>query len=312
MTTMKAVRMHGYGSIDSIVYEEVAKPAPAPDEVLVKVQAAGVNPVDWKIVEGFGEGWLGHAIPHTLGCDFAGVVEAVGSAVTQLKAGDAVFGYTNMAREGTYAEYVIAKESEVTAKPASLDAVNAAALPVASLTSWQAIFDLAGLSEGQKILIHAASGGVGSMGVQLAKARGAYVYGTASSRNAAFVKSLGADEVIDYTSTKFEDVARDVDVVFDLIGGETQQRSLAVLKNGGVLVSAVQPPDEEACKAQGVRGLMVGAQPNASQLEEIAALVDAGKVKTFVEKVLPLKEAKEALTLSKQGRTRGKIVLTIE
>lgn len=311
MVTMKAVRMHGYGDIESLVYEEIAKPTPAADEVLIKVQATGVNPVDWKIVEGFGEGWLGHAIPHTLGCDVAGVVEAIGSAAKKFQVGDAVFGYTSLAHEGSYAEYVIAKESEVTAKPASLDFINAAALSVGTLTSWQAIFDQAGLAAGQKILIHAASGGVGSMAVQLAKAKGAYVIGTASARNIDFVKSLGADEVIDYTSVKFEDVVKDIDVVFDLLGGETQARSLAVLKKGGFIVSAVQPPDEEALKVHEVRGAMIGALPNAAQLEEITALVEAGKMKTFVEKVLPLSAAKEALNLSKQGRTRGKIVLTV-
>jgi NADPH:quinone reductase-like Zn-dependent oxidoreductase len=308
---MKAVRMHGYGDIASLVIEQVEKPEPAADEILIKVLAAAVNPVDWKIAEGFGEGWLGHAIPHTLGCDVAGVVEAVGSDAKKFQIGEAVFGYTSLAREGTYAEYVIAKESEVIAKPAALDFINAAALPVGTLTSWQAIFDGAGLVAGQKILIHAASGGVGSMAVQLAKAKGAYVIGTASARNADFVKSLGADEVIDYTSVNFEDAVKDVDVVFDLIGGETQARSLAVLKKGGVMISAVQPPDQEALKAHEVRGAMVGVQPNASQLAEITALVEAGKVKTFVEKVLPLDDAKEALNLSKQGRTRGKIVLTV-
>jgi NADPH:quinone reductase-like Zn-dependent oxidoreductase len=311
MSTMKAVRMHGYGEIESLVYEEIARPMPAADEVVIKVEATGVNPVDWKIVEGFGEGWLGHAIPHTLGCDVAGVVEAVGSAAKKFQVGDAVFGYTSLAREGTYAEYVIAKESEVAAKPASLDFISAAALPVGTLTSWQAIFEQAGLAAGQKILIHAASGGVGSMAVQLAKAKGAYVIGTASARNADFVKSLGADEVIDYTSVKFEDAVKDVEVVFDLLGGETQARSLAVLRKGGIIVSAVQPLDEEALTAHQVRGAIVAAQPNGAQLEEITALVEAGKVKPFVEKVLPLGEAREALNLSKQGRTRGKIVLTV-
>jgi NADPH:quinone reductase-like Zn-dependent oxidoreductase len=311
MSTMKAVRMHGYGEIEALVDEEIARPEPAADEVLIQVHATGVNPVDWKIVEGFGEGWLGHSIPHTLGCEVAGVVAAVGSEAKKIQTGDAVFAYTSLAREGAYAEYVIAKESEVAAKPAALDFINAAALAVGTLTSWQAIFDHAGLSAGQKILIHAASGGVGSMAVQLAKAKGAYVIATASARNADFVKSLGADEVIDYTSVKFEDAVSDVDVVFDLIGGETQARSLAVLTKGGFIVSAVQPLDEEALKAHEVRGTMVGAQPNASQLEEITAFVEAGKVKTFVEKVLPLSAAKEALHLSKQGRTRGKIVLTV-
>lgn len=311
MSTMKAVRLHEYGDIDGLVYEEIARPEPAADEVLIKIQAAGVNPVDWMIAGGGGQGWLNITLPHTLGCDVAGIVEAVGSEVKNFQVGDEVFGYTSLVREGTYAEYIAAKESEIAAKPKSLDFINAAALSVGALTSWQAIFDQAGLTARQKILVHAASGGVGSMAVQLAKAKGAYVIGTTSARNADFVKSLGADEVIDYTSVKFEDVVKDVDVVFDLIGGETLARSLGVLKKGGFIVSAVQPPDAEALKAQGIRGAMAGVQPDAAQLEEIVALVEAGKVKTFVEKVLPLSEAKEALKLNQQGRTRGKIVLTV-
>jgi NADPH:quinone reductase-like Zn-dependent oxidoreductase len=311
MSTMKAVRVHEYGDIDALVYEDIDRPEPAADEVLIKIQAAGVNPVDRMITAGGGQGWLNITLPHTLGCDVAGIVEAIGSDVKRFQVGDAVLGYTSLVREGTYAEYIAAKEAEVTAKPESLDFINAAALSVGALTSWQAIFDQAGLTAGQKILVHAASGGVGSMAVQLAKAKGAYVIGTTSARNADFVKSLGADEVIDYTSVKFEDVVKDVDVVFDLIGGETLERSLGVLKKGGFIVSAVQPPDAEALKAHEIRGAMAGVQPNARQLEEIVALVEAGKVKTFVEKVLPLSEAKEALKLNQQGRTRGKIVLTV-
>jgi NADPH:quinone reductase-like Zn-dependent oxidoreductase len=229
MATMKAVRMHDYGTIEALRYEDVAKPEPAADEVLIKVHAAGVNPVDWKIVEGFGKGWLGHALPHILGCEVAGVIEAVGSEVTKFKVDDAAYGYTNLAREGAYAEYIIAKESEIAAKPAALDFASAATLPVALLTASQALFGHAGLQAGQKVLIHAAAGGVGSIAVQLAKASGAEVIGTASARNREFVKGLGADEVIDYTATKFEDAVKDVDVVFDLIGGETGQRSYAVL-----------------------------------------------------------------------------------
>ena len=309
---MKAIRMHDFGAIEALVYEDIDKPTPAADEVLIRVRAAGVNPVDWKIVEGESRGWLRHAMPHTPGCDVAGVVEAVGSQVAKFKPGDAVYAFTNLRHEGAFAEYVIAKELEVAAKFASLDFINAAAVPVGALTASQAIFDLAGLSAGQKILIHAAAGGVGSMAVQLAKAKGAYVIGTASGRNADFVKSLGADQVIDYTTTKFEEIGNDVDVVFDLIGGETGQRSFAVLKKGGFLVSAVQPPAEAACKAYGVRGAMLAVDPNGTRLEEITALVDAGKIKTFVEKVFPLREAKAALNLSKQGRTRGKIVLSVE
>ncbi|MEW6126137.1 MAG: NADP-dependent oxidoreductase [Acidobacteriota bacterium] len=312
MAMMKAVRMHEYGSIDGLVYEEVAKPQPATDEVLIQVKSAGVNPVDWKMVEGFGQGWMGHLMPHILGVDVAGVVEAVGSRVTKFKAGDAVYGYATFSREGSFAEYVAVKASDIAAKPATLDFVQAAAVPVAAMTSWQGILAQGKLSAGQKILIHAAAGGVGLMAVQLAKAQGAVVIGTASARNLEFVKAWGADEVIDYTSVKFEDAVSDVDVVFDLIGGDTQARSLKVLKKGGILVSAVAPPDEQAAEAQGVRAVMVGVQPDGAQLEALTELIDAGKVKVFVEQVFPLAEAKAALRLNKQGRTRGKIVLSVE
>jgi NADPH:quinone reductase-like Zn-dependent oxidoreductase len=237
----------------------------------------------------------------------AGVVESVGADVKRLKPGDAVYGYISLRREGSYAEFVAAKESEVTLKPFPLDFVQAAAIPVGALTAWQAIFDIAHLAPGQKILIHAAAGGVGSMAVQLAKAKGAYVIGTASARNADFLRELGVDEVIDYQTTNFEEVVRDVDVVFDTIGGETQARSFSVLKRGGVLVSSVSPPPESAH----VKVAMVGVQPNEAQLDEVTRLIDAGKVKPFVETILPLSEVRHAHELSQSGRTRGKIVLQI-
>lgn len=302
---MKAIRMHAYGGADVLKYEDVPQPQPAADEVLIRVRAAGVNPVDWKIREGY----LGkiYALPHILGADVAGVVESVGSAVQRLKPGDEVYGYASLRREGTYAEYIAAKESEVTLKPKSIDFIQAAALPVAALTAWQAIFDTAHLVAGQKILIYAAAGGVGSIAVQLAKAKGAYVIGTASARNTEFIRQLGVDEVIDYQTIAFEDVVRDLDVVLDTIGGETQARSLKVLKPGGILVSIVNSPPEST----GVRVAITYAQPNAAQLDEIAALVDSGQVKPQVETVLPLSEAAQAHQLSQSGRTRGKIVLQV-
>jgi NADPH:quinone reductase-like Zn-dependent oxidoreductase len=302
--TMKAVRMHAYGGADVLKYEDAPQPQPAADEVLIRISAAGVNPVDWKIREGY----LGdYNLPHILGADVAGVVESVGTGVQRLKPGDEVYGYTSLRREGTYAEYVAAKESEVTLKPKSIDFIQAAALPVAALTAWQAIFDTAHLDAGQKILIHAAAGGVGSIAVQLAKAKGAYIIGTASARNVEFIRALGVDEAIDYQATPFEDVVSDVDVVLDTMGGETQERSLKVLKPGGILVSIVSPPPESA----GVRVAIAYVQPSAAQLDEIATLIDSGQLKPCVETVLPLSEVAKAHQLSQSGRTRGKIVLQV-
>ena len=311
MTTMKAVRMHAYGGPEVVAYEDVPRPQPAAGEVLVRVRAAAVNPVDWMIRNGYGKEWWGHQLPLTLGCELAGVVKSVGAEVKTLKPGEAVYGYLNLGRNGAYAEFAIAKESEVAPKPAALDFVPAAAIPVGALTSWQALFDIAKLAAGQKVLIHAAAGGVGSIAVQLAKAKGAHVIGTASARNADFLRGLGIDEVIDYQTTRFEDVAREVDVVFDTLGGETQERSFKVLKKGGVLVSSVSPPPEAMSNKHSVRGAMVQVQPNAEQLREITALIDSGKIKPFVETVLPLGEVQRAHELSQSGRTRGKIVLQV-
>ncbi|MBD2306609.1 NADP-dependent oxidoreductase [Chroococcidiopsis sp. FACHB-1243] len=303
---MKAIRMHAYGGADVLKYEDAPLPLPAADEVLIRIYAAGVNPVDWKIREGY----VGKTfnLPHILGADVAGVVESVGDAVQRLKPGDEVYGYASLRREGTYAEYIAAKESEVTLKPESIDFIQAAALPVAALTSWQAMFDTAYLEAGQKILIHAASGGVGSIAVQLAKAKGARVIGTASARNTELIRKLGVDEAIDYQATPFEDVVRDLDVVLDTIGGETRSRSLKVLKPDGILVSIVGSSQESAS----VRVAITHVQPNAAQLDEITTFIDSGQVKPYVETVLPLSEAAQAHQLSQSGRTRGKIVLRVD
>jgi NADPH:quinone reductase-like Zn-dependent oxidoreductase len=310
MATMKAARMHNYGGPEVLVYEDVPRPEAAADEVLIRIHAASVNPVDWKIRDGYGKESFGHQLPHILGCDVAGIVEAVGAEVNRLQVGNSVYGYTSLRREGTYAEFIVAKASEIAIKPNTLNFIEAAAVPVGALTAWQAIFDIAHLEAGQTILVHAAAGGVGSMAVQLAKAKGAYVWGTASARNADFLKELGVDQVIDYQTTPFETVVHNVDVVFDTLGGETQQRSLTVLKPGGILVSSVQPPPEQIAET-GVRGAMVAVQPNAAQLDEITALIDAGKIKPFVETILPLAEVRQAHELSQSGRTRGKIVLQV-
>ena len=308
---MKAVRIHEYGGRDVLRYEDAPQPQPSDDEVLIRVHAASVNPVDWKIREGHMKGVLPLELPITLGCDVAGTIAAVGGNVKSLQGDNEVFGYVSLMKNGTYAEFATAKESEVALKPKSLDFVHAAAVPVGALTSWQAIFDTANLRDGQKILIHAAAGGVGAFAVQLAKAKGAFVIGTASGKNEDLVCELGADEFVDYTTVRFEDVAKDVDVVFDTIGGETQARSFVTLKRGGFLVSIVQPPSPEAAAKHGVQATMISVQPNAEQLRDIAELIDAGRVKVTVETVLPLSETKKAHELSESGRTRGKIVLQI-
>ncbi|HEX2971235.1 MAG TPA: NADP-dependent oxidoreductase [Tepidisphaeraceae bacterium] len=242
MAIMKAVRIHRYGGPEVLICENAPIPSISDDEALVRVHAAGVNPVDWKIREGYLQSMLTYSFPLVIGWDLSGVVDRVGSRVTHLKPGDAVYSRPDIARDGAYAQYIAVRASELAHKPASLDDVHAAAVPLAALTAWQSLFDAASLSPGQTVLIHAAAGGVGSFAVQLAKWKGARVIGTASARNAEFLHNLGADQVIDYTIEHFDAVLHDVDVVFDTIGNETQRRSWRVLKPGGVLVSIISPP----------------------------------------------------------------------
>lgn len=310
MVTMKAVRIHEYGGPEVLTYEDVPRPEPKDGEILVRIHAASVNPVDWIMRNGDLKDMIPH-LPIVLGWDFAGVVEQVGSGVSDLAPGDAV--YANLGPSaGGYAEYATLPASAAAHKPASLDFVAAASVPLVALTAWQSLFEVAGLSAGQTVLIHAAAGGVGSMAVQFAKAKGAHVIGTASAHNADFLRELGADEVIDYTATRFEDVVHDVDVVFDTIGGDTQQRSWGVLKKGGILASVVPPPpSEDAAREHGVRGQFLSSHPSGAQLAEIAGLIDAGQVKPIVDKVLPLAEARQAHELSQSHHTRGKIVLRV-
>ena len=308
---MKAVRIHQYGGPEVLKYEEAARPNLLPDDVLIRVHGAGVNPVDWKVREGYLKESVHHSLPLILGWDVSGVVEATGSAVSRFKAGDELYSRPGLARDGAYAEYFAVREAEAALKPKSIDHIHAAAIPLAGITAWQTLFEAAKLSSGQRVLIHAAAGGVGTYAVQLAKWKGAYVIGIASARNHDFVRQLGADEVIDYQTKKFKDSARDIDVVLDAIGGDTQQRSWKVLKPGRILVSIVSPPSEELAKARGVRQAFVFIEPNASQLAEMAKLVDSGKLKAVVETVLPLSEARRGQEISQSGHARGKIVLRV-
>jgi NADPH:quinone reductase-like Zn-dependent oxidoreductase len=304
--TMKAVQIHAFGGPEVLQYEDAPQPQPKANEILVRVHAVGVNPVDWKIREGY----LSATLPMIMGIDFSGVVESVGNEIKKYRPGDAVFGQVTD-ESGSYAEYTLTMESYIARKPDGLDHSRTAALPVAGLVAWQALFDTANLTAGRKVLIHAASGGVGSFAVQFAKWKGARVIGTASGAHVEQVRQFGADEVIDYRRTKFEEVARDVDVVLDTIGGETQERSWQVLKPGGVLVSLVQPPAAEKAAALGARGFFVSQKANSEQLAAIADLVVKGTVKVNIETVLPLSEARKAQELSKTGHSGGKIVLEV-
>lgn len=311
METIKAVRIHAYGGPEQLVYADAPKPEPAADELLVRVHAASINPVDWKVRQGYLKDFIPYQLPMIPGWDVSGVVEAVGSAVTDFKVGDEIYSRPDLARDGSYAEYMVLRASEAAYKPQSIDHLHAAAVPLTGLTAWHSLFEAGKLEAGQKVLIHAAAGGVGTLAVQLAKWKGAHVIGTASARNRDFLQQLGVDEFIDYTSTKFEDVARDVDLVFDTIGDDTQERSWQVLKPGGILVSVISPPSQETADKHGVRQAYVFIQPNAAWLTEIAGLIDAGAIKPIVETVLPLSEARKAHELSASGHTRGKIVLQV-
>jgi NADPH:quinone reductase-like Zn-dependent oxidoreductase len=268
--------------------------------------------VDWKIRAGYLKDFMPYEFPLILGWDVSGTVERAGSADTRLKEGDEVFALADITRDGSYAEYVAVKADSVALKPKSTDHVSAASVPLAALTAWQSLFDAANLSKGQTVLIHAAAGGVGSFAVQFAKWKGAHVLGTASARNEEFLLGLGAERVIDYTQTPFEESVTDVDVVLDAMAGETQERSWQVLKKGGVLVSILGPPDEEKAATFGVRGEGVFVQPNARQLSTIADLIDGGQIRTNVTEVLPLSEAAKAHELSESGHVRGKIVLEVK
>lgn len=318
---MKAVRHHGYGGPEVLVYEDAPRPEPAENEVLIRVHAAGVNPADWKMRAGLR---FRREQPFTFipGFDVSGVVEAVGKAVTGFRPGDAVYAMLPIRVAGGYAEYVACPARGIAHKPSSIDHLQAAALPVVALTAWQALFDAGELSQGQTALIHAAAGGVGHIAVQLAKWKGAYVIGTCSERNAEFVRNLGADQVVDYKTTRFEDVVQNVDVVLDSVprdlGGpldaaaaDTQERSWRVVKRGGVLVSICNTPSAETAAAHGVRGEYILADPNGAQLSEIARLVDGGHLKSVVGSVLPLRDAAKAHELSQSGHVRGKIVLQV-
>lgn len=305
---IQAIRVHNYGELDVLTLEAIAQPEPQPNEVLIRVQAAGINPLDCKIRAGYMKEVFPMPLPFTPGMDVAGIVEAIGADVKAFQVGQEVYGELRM---GAYAQLATAAQDAIALKPKTLDFVEAASVPMVAMTAYQGLFDHADLKPGQTILIHAASGGVGMFAVQFAKWKGAHVIGTASAANAEFVQSLGADQVIDYNATPFEQVVENVDVVLDTLGGDTQARSYSVVKPGGILVSTTAPPNAQKAEERGIRAEMMNMKPSASLLEEIASLLDSGQVKTIVAQTFSLSEARQAQELSQGGHVRGKIVLQI-
>jgi NADPH:quinone reductase-like Zn-dependent oxidoreductase len=306
---MKAVVAHEYGGPEVLKFEEVARPEPKENEALVRVIASGVNPADPLTLSGKYAREFGTHLPLIPGYDIAGIVEKIGVKVTKLKVGDAVYGYPTFG--GGWAEYVTVTEGEVAAKPASLSFTEAAAVPMGALTAWQALVDTAHLHDGQTILIHGGSGGVGSFAVQIAKARGARVIATASTANQDLLEQLGASVAIDYTKARFEDIAKDVDAVLDPVGKETLARSYGVVKKGGIVMSLVALPNRAELEKRGIRGAAISVHADAEDLTEIARLIDAGKIKPVVTQVLPLSEAIEAQRQAATHHTRGKVVLRV-
>jgi NADPH:quinone reductase-like Zn-dependent oxidoreductase len=305
---MKAIRIHQFGDANTLKLEEVPNISIADDQLLVRVRAAGVNPIDWKIREGYMKDRMPTKFPLTLGQDFAGEVVDKGKSVTQFTKGDRVYGFA----QGAYAEYAAAPVSTVAKIPDSMDFATAAALPTAGLTALQIIRDFVQAKSGMTILIHGAAGGVGSFASQIAKYKGARVIGTATGDDdVQYLKSIGVDEVIDYKRERFEDKVHDIDAVVDLVGGDTNARSYGVLKPGWILVSTVQPPDEAAAKKAGIRAQLIVMKRNSADLSELAQLVAKGAVKPRMDKTLSLSQAKEAQQLSETGKTEGKVILNV-
>jgi NADPH:quinone reductase-like Zn-dependent oxidoreductase len=307
---MRAIVIHAYGGPEVMKLEDVARPEPAADEVLIRVVAASINPVDVAIRKGYLAKLVGN-FPLILGMDAAGTVEKVGNKVTKCKVGDPVFAFFTLKGEGGYAEFVTAKEGQIAPKPNTVSFAQGAGVGAAGSTAWEALVDTANLRAGQTVLIHGGSGGVGHLAIQIAKARGAKVFATASTVNQEFLRQMGADVAIDYTRTKFEDVAKNMDVVLDTVGQDTLERSYGVVKKGGIIVSIVDDPKPPALEAHGIRGVTLRCAPKAGVLEELSKLMEAKKLMPVISQTFEMAGVVQAQDQIATGHTRGKIVLKI-
>lgn len=302
--TMQAARINDYGGPEVIVIERIPRPEPATGQVLVRIKAAGVNPADWKMGGGAFKQFMPLPFPWIPGIEGAGVVEAVGPEVKTLKPGQAVYG----AFGNSYAEYAVVPATEIYLKPEHLSFEQAASVPVGALTAWQAVVEEAEVQPGQRVLVHGGAGGVGLYAVQLARWKGAHVIATASAANAGYVRSIGAETVIDYQTTKFEDVVKDLDSVIDTVGGDLIGRSLKVIRTGGIFVTVAGRVDPEMGQPHGIR-VVSSRRGDANKLQQLGELLESGKLTPKVAKVFPLSQARQAQELSKTGHGQGRIVL---
>ncbi len=310
MAKMKAVCISSFGGPDTLQVQNIERPVPAEDEVLIQIRAASVNPVDYKIRSGHYPPVKEQDLPKILGRDVAGVIVGHGAAVTDFHAGDEVFAMLDRG-SGGYAEYVTVKADLCAPKPATIGYTEAAAVPLAGITAWQGLFDYGRLESGQRVLIHGGAGGVGHFAIQFAKACGAVVSTTVAAEDKDFVRSLGADQAIDYRDERFEELVSDVDLVFDLVAGDTQERSWAVLKNGGMLVSTLAKPSDTQARAHHAHATNYMAQPDAAELKTIAGLIDEGKVRPVITAIYPLEQAADAQRRLEREHMPGKVVLQI-
>ena len=309
---MKAVAIENYGDSDVMKLMELPEPALREDDVLVEVHAAGINPVDWKIRKGYMREMIRYEFPLVLGWDLAGVVKKTGPKVRDFKAGDEVYGRPDITRNGSFAEYVAVSESLIARKPDNLAFEEAASIPLAGETAWQALVDTAKVHAGQKVLIHGGAGGVGSLAIQIGKAvLSAHVAATTSGRNRDFVLRLGADIAIDYEHQDFSKLLEDYDAVLDTVGGETLAKSYQVVRKGGILISTVAIPDPEEAKRWGIKSEFVLLKPDRRKLEELGKRLEEGIIRPVVTRVFTLEEAQEALELSETQHVRGKLVIKV-
>jgi NADPH:quinone reductase-like Zn-dependent oxidoreductase len=308
MNSMTAFRIHRFGGPQVLQRDTVPVPVPEGDQWLVRIHASSVNPVDYKTREGKYPLVREDRLPFTLGKDFAGVVEHGGPAAGGFKPGDAVYGFVGQ-QEGSFAEFVALETAALAPKPASLSFKVAAAVPLAALTAWQGLFDHGQLGRSQRVLIHAGAGGVGHLALQFARVKGAQTYVTASGPGLELVRSLGADHVIDYHHERFEDMAKDIDLVFDLVGGETQTRSWSVLKDGGAMISTLSEPSKEEAQRRHARTGRYTARPDGKQLAEIGTLIDDGRVRVHVSEVFSFEATPDALARVERGHVNGKVVI---
>ncbi|MFL5697975.1 MAG: NADP-dependent oxidoreductase [Ktedonobacteraceae bacterium] len=308
MQTMWAVRVYSYGGPEQLKLEQLERPQPQAGEVLLRVHAAGVNPLDWKIRQGLMKEFMPMTFPYIPGIEVSGVVEDVGPGVTAFEIGQAVYGQS---AKGAYAEYLTISVETLALKPETLSFTEAATVPVGATTAWRALFEHGGLTSGQRVLIQGAAGGVGLFAVQLAKWKGAQVIGTASTANLAFVRGLGADTVVDYTKMLPQSMPQNVDLVLDGVGGKALLSALTTLRRGGTLISTASPPPQEEAQARGVRAIMIHSQPSSALLQMVARLIEEGHLKVTTGRIFPLSEAQQAHEHGQGGHGRGRIVLQI-